>query len=267
MQPTTEINLPRLTRSDAEIYRSINDGSLDVRDFAFQSVQYRLNICKKIFGSNPEIAKKLVETSSLSGSKLSTQIYGEIEFASFYHILQFCNPSQESIFVDLGHGAGKALLAAFLFCGDQFKYIHGIEYLPELYQESQRKIENLQQLLSDETYDVNSFLRCLVGNERVLGDIIQIEEGDFFDPNRFLTTSQQFDWRKADIVFANSTCFGFQVMEDLSLLALDMHPGSYFISFTVPLVSTIVFSAFKIVYQKTLPMSWGLATVYIHQRL
>src|SRR5580658_1272591 len=49
------------------------------------------------------------------GIKKDDFIYGEIEFLSFYIILEKTKPEPQEIFYDLGCGAGKAVFAAALF--------------------------------------------------------------------------------------------------------------------------------------------------------
>ncbi|HEX2549046.1 MAG TPA: hypothetical protein VHM20_04400, partial [Gammaproteobacteria bacterium] len=56
--------------------------------------------------------------------------YGEIEFLSFFSILDIVKPKSHEIFYDLGSGSGKALFAVALY--GEIAQCYGIELLPKL---------------------------------------------------------------------------------------------------------------------------------------
>jgi SAM-dependent methyltransferase len=70
-------------------------------------------------------------------------IYGEIDFLSFYTILERISPSTQDVFYDLGSGSGKAVLSAILFFN--VKKSIGIELLPPLYEQSNAQLEKATQ--------------------------------------------------------------------------------------------------------------------------
>lgn len=72
-----------------------------------------------------------------------------------------------------------------------------------------------------------------------------------------------FDWSDGDVVFANSTCFSEELMQQLSVRAENLQPGAIVVTFTKGLTST----AFELLERKRYRMSWGPATVFIHRRL
>ena len=133
-----------------------------------------------------QIAKQIAKTTQIrtseSGSKLT---YGEVDYFSFVSILDKLGPKAGDVFVDLGHGTGKALCIASLLFGNLFKTLVGIEIIPELNAASvevRNKILDLYErvpLFSEHTTD------------------IRVYEGDF-------TKSDSYDWTSADIIFANS---------------------------------------------------------------
>jgi hypothetical protein len=63
------------------------------------------------------------------------------------------------------------------------------------------------------------------------------------------------------------------MISKLGQLGENMKTGSLFITFTYPLPNALSINenttpkVFSIIEEKNLPMSWGLATVFIHQRL
>ena len=70
----------------------------------------------------------------------------------------------------------------------------------------------------------------------------------------------------SDVVFANSTCFGEELMEKLSnRAAVIMKTGSIFITLTRTL--TCIGSTFSLESNHQYAMSWGTATCYIHRKL
>jgi len=72
----------------------------------------------------------------------------------------------------------------------------------------------------------------------------------------------QVDWSDADVCFANSTCFDDKLMEGLAERANLCKPGTFFITFTRRLPS----EKWEVLEYERHLMSWGDATVYIHQR-
>ncbi|RLO10525.1 hypothetical protein DYB28_008956, partial [Aphanomyces astaci] len=67
----------------------------------------------------------------------------------------------------------------------------------------------------------------------------------------------------ADVCFANSTCFDSTLIAEMADKAANMRSGSYLITFTKPLPLD---TPFDIIDKERRKMSWGPATVYIHQR-
>jgi hypothetical protein len=65
-----------------------------------------------------------------------------------------------------------------------------------------------------------------------------------------------FDWSDGDIVFANSTCFGDELMFALSKQAENLKPGAIVVTFTKGMTS----KAFEVLERKRYRMSWGPAT-------
>lgn len=163
-----------------------------------------------------------------------SQTYGEIDFFSFCAIMEKARVQPGDTFLDLGHGSGRALIAAALVYGDYLTSISGIELIPSLYDASLQVINNYQQQTVE--YDMKKVdIRVVCGN------------------------MLELDWN-ADIVFANSTCFTEDLMVSIARLAEDrMKVGSRFISLTKRLPS----EQFELIERRQYPMSWGPATAFI----
>jgi hypothetical protein len=248
-------------------------------------------------------------TTKNTAALLSGAVYGEIEFSSFGNILQRCMSMldqanstcssssnsnsiarQQRVFVDLGHGTGKALVAAALLYHDRLSAVCGIEYAPGLVKESLNRIELFQTIVRN-NYPLFFHPLCE----------IVAQEGDFLLPSVDNSEFGVLDWTTAgkpnlvviiagklltvvfidveifctDIVFANSTCFNSDMMLKLGTLSETMRTGTLFVSLTYPLPSAISSNpdgsartpSFRIVEHRNYPMSWGLATAYFQQKL
>jgi hypothetical protein len=135
-----------------------------------------------------------------------------------------------------------------LLFGDKLKYIKGVELLTDLYEASVTAINSYEKLINSDEYGEMFSIRCKCP--------LVVSDGDFLlDP--FAS-----EWIYADIVFANSTCFNSDLMQQIADKAFQMRAGSRFITFTSPLPS----EAFEIKEKINLGMSWGTATCYIHIR-
>ena len=193
------------------------------------------------------------------GFKETTLVYGEISFEAFgiiiekirkiygrqdtgssgeYGVLQ----GRGGVFVDLGSGTGKAVTAAAVL--HNFDQCIGIEKLEGLYSIS------LEMLASYNTRGKTKL------EDREFDTHASFVNADFLD-------MRAKDWRDADLVFANSTCYDDALMAKIADLALGMRKGSFFVSFTKRLAC----QDFKILEQEMYRMSWGEATVYIMQKM
>ncbi|CAM9354360.1 unnamed protein product [Chrysoparadoxa australica] len=70
------------------------------------------------------------------------------------------------------------------------------------------------------------------------------------------------DWRDADVVFANSTCFSDDLMHRMARCCEDLKLGAFVITFTKKLPS----AHFNLLEFEMYQMSWGGATVFIQQK-
>lgn len=70
------------------------------------------------------------------------------------------------------------------------------------------------------------------------------------------------DWHDADVVFMNASCFGHDLMTQLSEHASKMKSGSFIITTTVPLF----LMAFELVELISLRENWGNATAFVYKK-
>ncbi|MCX7881476.1 MAG: hypothetical protein N2482_03145 [Patescibacteria group bacterium] len=159
--------------------------------------------------------------------------YGEINFDSFYEIIKMINSKKEDVFYDLGSGTGKAVLASHLLF--DFKKSIGIEILDNLYEIS---------LSIKEKYERE--IKPGLVNEKIMGEI-DFVLGDILET----------DFSEADIVFANSTCFPDEIMNNLEQKLLTLKKGARIITLTNRLKN----EAFLLLMSKLYQQNWGQATV------
>ncbi|HAU4045947.1 TPA: hypothetical protein U2K22_003205 [Legionella pneumophila] len=167
-------------------------------------------------------------------------IYGEIDFLSFYTILERTSPSTKDVFFDLGSGSGKAVLSAILFFNVN-KSI-GIELLPPLYEQSNKQLEKAIQQFHQ--YD----------DEKEY--LPQMEHVQFFNDS-FL----HYDFGDADIIYVAATCLSDPTWNELISKMAALKPGSRIIVTS----RMIHHEQFETIYQGVELMSWGLCPVRIYK--
>jgi tRNA G46 methylase TrmB len=151
-----------------------------------------------------ELASKFStnERKLLSSSRKNfTLTYGEILYDSFIEILtsvlvSLREQGSEKIFIDLGSGTGKASLITAL--SSNFQSCVGIEIMSSLHTLA---------LQSLESWKVQEQLFLSTSSHQPTK--IEFLQGSFLDLNFF-------DWTIGDLVFANSTCYGHEIMAQIS---------------------------------------------------
>ena len=176
------------------------------------------------------VAKERAQRGWLSDVSLT---FGEVPLSSFACILARHVPlsAADQCFVDLGSGLGRGVVAAAL-C-HSFSSILGIEILHCLHSTA----VSLLHRLTPSSLCPESTVRV------VCDDLLENKE-----------------WRCADVVFVNSTCFGVELMKRLSEKCEELRLGSRVITLTRPLSST----HFLVKDVGWYPMSWGAADVFVH---
>ncbi len=135
-------------------------------------------------------------------------IYGEIDFLSFYTILERTSPSTQDVFYDLGSGSGKAVLSAILFFN--VKKSIGVELLPPLYAQSNTQLEKAIQRFQQ--HDVEKEY------------LPQMERIQFINDS-FL----HCDFGDADIIYVAATCLTDATWNELMSKMAGLKPGSQII--------------------------------------
>lgn len=152
-------------------------------------------------------------------------IYGEIDFLSFFTILEETKPQDGEVFYDLGSGAGKAVFTAGFFFN--FSKVCGIELLEPLYR--------------------------LAKNQLIKVPLPKLE---FINKN-FL----EIDFSDADIIYVAATCLENSTWEKLINKMANLKPGSRIIVAT----KSIHHANFELIYQGIELMSWGLCPLTIYK--
>ena len=154
----------------------------------------------------------------------------------------------DDVFVDLGSGAGRALLAAAEAFG--FRRVLGIE----LMQGYNAAAQLLLQLAEGGEGEGGHHDAQVAANAAARRSDVRVVHGDFLET----------PWAdEADIVFASTTVFDEELMRDIAELAAGMRPGAVFISLDKPLPS----DAFEIVACAQVFNTWGTAVAYIQKRV
>lgn len=167
-------------------------------------------------------------------------IYGEIDFLSFFTILERTSPSTQDVFYDLGSGSGKAVLSVALFFN--VKKSVGIELLPPLFEQSNRQLEKI----------IQRFQQLDVEKEY----LPQMERVQFINDS-FL----KYDLVDADIIYVAATCLTNATWNELISKMSRLKPGSRIIVTS----RTIDHEQFESTYQGIELMSWGLSPIRIYK--
>lgn len=179
--------------------------------------------------------------------------YGEVEYESlsviFDRIREFGGlggeGGEELEFVDLGSGCGRPLIAAALLY-PSFARLVGVEILRGLYEmslEVKREWDERAQSRGDEGASSITFIH---------GSILELDT---------------YDWTKADIILANSTCFTIPFFDQIEKKAENCRAGTIFISLTHCLgYGDGASTSWELLDSMRLKMSWGHAEVSISRR-
>jgi len=207
------------------------------KDRVFQEIvsEYPISVAKKL--SNEERATMTCKTY--------TMIYGEVDFVSlaetFEVVKLLCGELEPGgLFVDLGSGTGKGVIAGALL--HDFDECWGIELLSGLYGVS-------EQLKG--TYD-REFPRFMSEEPGLFSSkpSVRMINASFFD----------IDWSNASFIFSNSSVFSVEMLTKLG--DVPIRPGTVAITTTKTLISPL----WKVITSFKKKMSWGDATVIIQQR-
>ncbi|CAK94898.1 unnamed protein product (macronuclear) [Paramecium tetraurelia] len=159
------------------------------------------------------------------------------EFTSLSVVFQQVSPKKGGVFYDLGSGIGKSVIAASLM--HQFDICKGIEFLHSLHEQAcklKQEVEKQKSLIEEEMEQI--------GIKDYHQPKIEFINGDF----------QELDWSDGTFLFASTTCFEPDLMNQLSKKAEDLKEGSYFITVTKTLEPQTCWDLIKSIQVQ---LSWG----------
>jgi hypothetical protein len=148
-------------------------------------------------------------------------------------------------FYDLGSGSGKPSFSAALL--HNFTNVGGVEILPGLIGIA-NKVKGRWQDLAKEN-GVLSEPQKQVDFNFVAGDA---------------TSFDDLDWSDGDCIFTHATCFPEDMRHKIVAKAETLKPGSVFV--TVSQTFTSPNDEFDLIESFDTELSWGNATVYIHEK-
>ena len=160
---------------------------------------------------------------------------------------EFGNTIREGNFYDLGSGTGKAVIAMSLIF--RFKRLIGIEFLENLFKLSLGVKQNYDKSIGDKFDNYKQLFNFESPNQ------IEFLQGDFL----------KHTWEDTSIIFANSTCFTLNMMNNIGNKAnKECKPGTIIITFTKRLTNLSADWELRDGFRRL--MTWGIATIYIHRR-
>ena len=160
---------------------------------------------------------------------------------------EFGNSIRDGNFYDLGSGTGKGVLAMSLI--HKFKRLIGIEFLENLFTLSLSVKQTYDRTIGDKFENNRQLFNFDSPNQ------VEFLQGDFLKHN----------WEDTSIIFANSTCFSLNMMNNIANKAnKECKSGTIIITFTKRLTALSIDWELRDGFRRL--MTWGIATIYIHRR-
>lgn len=173
-------------------------------------------------------------------SKLSKyyvgHMYGEITYRGFLRTLAMAKPKKNEVFYDLGSGTGKVVILAAMLAN--FSKVVGIEIFQELFDASQKVLDNYKELSGLNSKSPQS---------------IVFIHGNF----------NNLDFSDADVIFMNATTWSYEFGALFIRKLEQLKKGARIITSTLVIKS----DKFKIKPIGSIDFSWGDEEVFIHERV
>lgn len=166
-------------------------------------------------------------------------VYGEIDLRGFCQLLNEIPHTPNDVFYDLGSGSGRAVMAA-RFMGN-FQECIGIELL-----------ENLHQLASS----VKSLYKFQY-QHKLIHQNVKFVCSDLLDYDGW--------WKDGTVVYIPNLLFDVDLQNQIAEKATKLRSGAYCICLK-KINATSFASAFELIQQRPVPMSWGQSNVYVYRR-
>ena len=159
---------------------------------------------------------------------------------------EFNGSIRDGNFYDLGSGMGKGVIAMSLLC--RFKKIIGIEFLDNLFKLSLRVKQTYDDTIAEKFSNYKDLFSFEKPNQ------VEFLHGNFLEHS----------WEDTSIIFANSTCFSENLMNNIANKAnKECKSGTIIITFTKRLKTLNSDWELRDGFQRI--MTWGIATIYIHR--
>jgi len=264
-QPKTEIpprsTSPRPPGSRAQSPRQLESTPLDV---AQPLPDEELGDYRKLFHSifrdcTPDVAKRasLTERENASLTEEQSLTYSELDINAMHKILNLVKREFGTLrvgrgtFLDIGSGAGKALIAAGLL--HPFQRLVGIERL---------------ECLSDFAAAASEKFRTAALPSRSSKPEVQLLRKDFVQS----AEEQELQLLVPEVVLclAVSTCYGEAEMRAVGTLSRQMPSGSILITFTQELPESCLHTEagdWTLVHKESMTFMWGESTCFIFKKV
>ncbi|KAG5189323.1 hypothetical protein JKP88DRAFT_252975 [Tribonema minus] len=162
-----------------------------------------------------------------AGTDIKSLVYGEIDFVSFYEVMQLAAQGHRprsrrgAKFYDLGSGSGSAIFAACLAV--DLRYAIGVELLESVHKSTSVAAAALRAAAlyagaAQVSLEVLQSFTAMAAPYLASPPLVKLYRGDFM--------AAEFDWTDADLVFAHSTCFEEDLLRRISRRAKRMRPGT-----------------------------------------
>jgi hypothetical protein len=255
---------PPLVASHSENNTKVTQVKLDpgaVKPLPDNALASRQSLFDNIFSACPaDVAKQASRAERQSDNMLSdlqSLTYGEVDLRSMHDILNLVKRelgnlhAQTGIFLDLGSGAGKAVIGAGLL--HPFAQVMGVERL---------------QCLSDFANTATERYREVTIPDGASKPEVQFLRGDFVE----LMEGQELQELapQVAICLAVSTCYSDDQMQAIARFAKIMAPGSFIITFTQMLPESFIKSeawGWELVHTMLMQMMWGQSTCFIYRKV
>lgn len=229
---------------------------------------------------NTEAAHELSKAGRRTlGVNAWSYTYGEIPSVTLVDVLhqvwhRFADmQAGRGVFIDIGHGSGRALFTAALL--HRWHRVVGVEILPDLYQGSVDIIPRFQRLrqslihgthatVSIDEDPLPSSLSSFEFSESQLTPSVELYCGDALKPAECKSADESAEGlesalRMATCVFMNSTCFDETFMRQISAsLSEQLPPGTIILSLSRKPIGP----RYRSLDSQEIEMSWGLATIH-----
>ena len=176
--------------------------------------------------------------------------YGEVPFMTLALSLwkihrDYGGILKDSIFYDLGSGAGKSVVAGAIGF-PYFKQVIGIELLNELYEVSVDVLKTYHATMGTMT---TTTMTTIPEVSTICGDLTQIPW-----------------WKNGNVIFCNSLVFDDHLLSQLALLLENVASGTFLISSGRLNQKNRLDKCFDFLECSVADYSWGKSSVWIHKR-